>query len=122
MKTHFKSSVRLFKKHFTRLITIIAIVFVSIGFMAGIGEVEFKIKTAANDYYQSQNISDIYIKSKNENGFSKKELSYLSNRFGEHNISESLCYEMELDSDSTTDEKDIVRLYKYNLESHINQL
>ncbi len=122
MKTHFKSSVKLFKKHFTRLITIIAIVFVSIGFMAGIGEVEFKIKTAANDYYQSKNISDIYIKSKNENGFSDQELSYLAERFGENNLSESLCYEMELDADSSTGEKDIVRLYNYNLESHINQL
>ncbi len=122
MKTHFKSSVRLFKKHFTRLVTIIAIVFVSIGFMAGIGEVEFKVKTAANNYYQSQNISDIYIKSKNENGFSKEELSYLSNRFGENNLSESLCYEMELNTDSPTGEKDIVRLYNYNLESRINQL
>lgn len=120
MKTHFKSSVRLFKKHFTRLITIVAIVFVSIGFMAGIGEVEFKVKTAANKYYQSQNISDIYIKSKNESGFSKKELAYLTERFGKDNVLESLCYEMELDSE--TEEKDIVRLYNHNLESSINQL
>ena len=101
MKASFKSTLRLFKKHITRLITIIAIVVVSIGFMSGIGEVENKINISANDYYISQNMSDLYIKSTNTFGFSSSELSYLTEKFGENNVLQSLCYEAEIDGKLT---------------------
>ena len=49
MKASVKTVFRLFKKHLTRLTTIIAIVAVSIGFMSGVGEVENKIKNLADE-------------------------------------------------------------------------
>ena len=66
MKAFGKTTFRLFKKHLVRLITIIAIVTVSIGVVSGIGEVENRIKLAITDYYKEQNVSDFIIKSKPE--------------------------------------------------------
>ena len=97
MKSAKKSAFRLFKKHLTRLITVIAIVAVSVGFTSGIGELDGKIKSAIKKYYASEQVSDLYIKSSRPSGFSTDELSYLSNRFGEENIRTALCYETKLD-------------------------
>lgn len=100
MKAFGRSAFRLFKKHTVRLITIAAIVMVSVGFMAGVGEVEGRIKKATLGYYATQNVSDFYLKSKNENiftpGFSAAELSYLSDYF-DGNIMQSFSNEIKTD-------------------------
>ena len=62
MKTYFKTVYRMFRRHIVRFLNIIAIIIVSIGFMSGVGEAEFKIELAFDGRYKEQNISDIIIK------------------------------------------------------------
>ena len=115
MKASTKTIYKLFSKHKARLITIIAIVIVSIGFMAGIGEVEHTIKSGFNDYYYSQNVSDLYIKSSNTTGFSQEEISYINEIF-DGNIQKSLCYEY-------TENDNIIRVHVRDLSnSNVNTL
>ena len=116
MSAQFKLFFRLLKRHLTRLLTIIAIVVVSVGFMAGIGEVENKIKISVDDYYISQNVSDIYLKSKNQLGFSQQEINYIENQFSHHNIMKTFCYETYINDE-------LVRVYSYDIENaNINKL
>ena len=42
---------RLFKKHLARFFTILLIVFVSVGFMSGVGESENALRKKINDVY-----------------------------------------------------------------------
>ena len=108
MKASFISALRLFKKHIARFITIIAIVVVSVGFMSGVGEVEPKIESTINNYYKSQNISDLYLKSKKQAGFSVDELAEIENTFGENNIMKLFTYEFK-------EKGKITRVYSYDL-------
>lgn len=108
MKTYFKSILRMFSKHFSRFLTLIAIVIVSIGFMSGIGEVENKINVALDNYYISQNVSDFLIKSSNPTGFSNDEILYFQDKFGNENVMFGFSYDTNLD-------KDVVRIYNLDL-------
>ena len=97
MRAQSKNNIRLFKKHIARLITIIAIVIVSVGFMSGIGEVEGKVSIAIENEYKSHNIADLYIKSQNEYGFSPSELEIIENRFKSEQIATFFSYEQKLE-------------------------
>ncbi len=85
--------------------------------MSGIGEVEGKIKTATYGYYLNQNVSDLHIKSTNENGgFSAEELMWISDKFSTQNIETFFAIE-EKDSGK------ISRIYTFDFDSqHINKL
>lgn len=116
MKANVKATVRLFKKHFIRLLTIVFIVIVSVGFMSGVGEVDGTLKQVVNEHYATHNLSDLYVKSKRTTGFTLEERSKLRQRFGSENIEESLCFEFK-------EEDEIVRVYTYDLAgSAINRL
>ena len=116
MKASFISTLRLFKKHIARLITIIAIVIVSIGFMSGVGEVQPTIKKTINKHYKTYNVSDLYLKSKKPTGFSTEEIANIETMFGSENIIKTFCYEVE-------DDGKITRIYNYNLTAQkINKL
>lgn len=115
MNIHAKVSLRLFKKHKIRLLTILCIVFISISFMFGILEVENKIATATNNIYDQQNISDIYIKSKNMTGFTLREKQIINNKFKNDSVLESLCYEF-------IENEEIKRVYSYDLKTNVNKL
>ncbi len=116
MKASLKVSFRLFKKYITRLLTIIAIVIVSVGFMSGLGEVKNKIDIAQNNFYISENISDLYLKSKRQYGFSLNEIRYLNNKFGENNVLKSFSYELK-------NNNEITRVYSFNIvDAKINKL
>ena len=115
MNIHAKVSLRLFKKHKIRLLTILCIVFISISFMFGILEVENKIATATNNIYDQQNISDIYIKSKNMMGFTLQEKQIINDKFKNDSILESLCYEF-------IENREIKRVYSYDLKTNVNKL
>ncbi len=95
MKASIKTAFRLFKKHFTRLTTIIAIVAVSVGFMSGIGEVENKIKIGTRDLHEQSRVYDLRIVSGNPLGFTGEELAMVKERFGEESVSTGFFYEME---------------------------
>ena len=95
MKASIKTAFRLFRKHVTRLTTIIAIVAVSIGFMSGVGEVENKIKIAARDLHENSRVSDLNIKSNSPYGFTSEEIGKVKDKFGEANVSTGFFYETE---------------------------
>ncbi len=97
MKASIKTAFRLFRKHVTRLTTIIAIVAVSIGFMSGVGEVENKIKIASRDLHVSSRVSDLNIKSGNPFGFTQEEIEKVKDKFGAENVSTGFFYEAEKD-------------------------
>ncbi len=56
-------------------------VFVSIGFVSGVGSTKDKIYYSATDYYKAQNVSDFIIKSKSENGFSEEDIQVIKDMF-----------------------------------------
>jgi len=116
MKAGAKTTIRLFKRHVVRLITIIAIILVSVGFMAGIGEVEKTMRLAVNERYIDSNLSDVYLKSTNPYGFTQEEISQIEQRFGADNTEKSFSYEYEEDGE-------VFRVYSYDLQaSLINKL
>ena len=115
MKASAKTALRLFKKHFTRLTTIVAIVLVAIGFMAGIMEVENKIKIAERDLYETSRVADLHIISNNLLGFSKEDIEKVKDKFGEENVKAGFFYETERDGQA-------MRYYIQNMESDVNAL
>ncbi len=115
MKANSKCNFRLFKNQISRFLSLIVIVIVSIGFMAGVGEVESKIDVAVDDYYKSQTISDLYLKSSNPTGFANDDIEWIINEFGEENVLKSFSYEF-------LEEEKVTRVYSFDLSSKINQL
>lgn len=115
MKTYLKTILRMFKRHFARILNIVAIIIVSVGFMSGLGEVDNKVKFSFNDYYKSQNISDFEIKCTSPSGFSKEDIDYIKNLFGEKNVMTGLSYDEE--------EQDLVTRYVFqDFAGSINKL
>lgn len=117
MNTYLKTLVRIFKKQFTRLLSIIFMVVISVGFIAGIGSAVDKINYSLSDYYLSQNVSDFILKSKYENGFSSNEIQEMKDRYGENNVSVGMSIDAEID---VSGERQLVRLYIYDGEQNVN--
>ena len=116
MKKSWVLTLRLFKKHLARFFTILAIVFVSVGFMSGVGEAENTLKIKASEVYYEQNMSDLYLKSKKKTGFSAEEISKIEEIYGTKNIMKTFCYEFY------KDEK-VTRVYAFDLNNqNINKL
>ncbi len=116
MKASFKVLIRLFKKHISRFFTIIAIALVSVGFMSGVMEIENKVDSAMDQFYESQNLSDLFIKSKKATGFSEEELDFISFHFSEEQQMKSFSYDCYM-------EEEIVRIYYFDqYPNSINQL
>lgn len=85
MKTYLKTLARTFKKHITRLLSIIFIVVVSIGFISGIGSASDKISYSLTDFYKSANVSDFIIKSKS-GSFDDGAVALVRGEYGEENV------------------------------------
>ena len=124
MKTLLKTTIRLFKKHIMRFLTLIAISIVSVGFMFGVMEIQNKLDSAIIHNYQQYNASDLYIKSKRFNfdfnnpelGFSSEEITFFEDTYGSDHIEKSFCIENLIDDE-------VIRLYYFDLdENHINKL
>ena len=81
MKTYFKTFARTFAHNKARLISVILMVLVSIGFSAGIGMATDKMDLALDNVYRDSNVSDLIVKSTRETGFSEAELNALSARY-----------------------------------------
>ncbi len=123
MKALTKSAWRLFKKHIIRLITVAAIVAVSIGVCSGIGEVQNRIKIAQINYYNSQNISDFYIKKGStesqligDNFFNAEEIGFIEKYFGSENTLKSFSYENAVTDDSGAI-TEITRVYTFDFDN-----
>lgn len=116
VKTYLKTVRRMFKKHLIRLLSLIGIVLISIGFISGIGSPTDMIKDSIENYYTKQNVSDFIVKSKT-GGFTDEQISAVKNRYGENNV------ETGMSLDIRTGEKRSLRLYFLDLENTgINKL
>ncbi len=115
MKGSGKVALRLFKKHFARLMTIIAIVLVSVGFMSGIGEVENKIKIAMRESYVENRVPDLYIKSTQTTGFTADDWTAIEQVYGAENVKGSFCYEVP-------DGENVARVYTLDMESDVGKI
>lgn len=118
VKTYLKTLLRVFKKHFTRLLSIIFMVVISVGFIAGIGCAVDKINYSLTDYYRAQNVSDFIIKSKKSGGFSQDEIDEVRARYGENNVNAGMSLDAEIDIDG---EKQLVRMYFFDGEQTVNK-
>ncbi len=108
VKTYLKTLERVFKKHIARFISIVCIVLVSVGFLAGIGGSTNKIDRSLEEYYAAQNVSDFIVKSKNANGFSQEEIEAVAARYGKENVNSGNSVDVYL---TVGEEKQLVRLY-----------
>ncbi len=85
MKTYLKTFGRMFKRHATRLVSVILMVLVSVGFTAGIGMATDKINASVSDYYFAQNVSDLILMN-TEGAFSDEDVSVISEHYGAENV------------------------------------
>jgi len=107
MKTYLKTLFRMIKRHLARLISIVFMVFVSIGFVSGIGSSNDKINYSLSEYYQTQNVSDFIIKSKSESGFSTEDIEKIQNCFSGADINVGSSLDLKLEGK----EKRSLRIY-----------
>lgn len=117
VKTYLKTLIRVFKKHFTRLLSVILMVVISVGFVAGIGCVVDKINDSMTDYYAARNVSDFIVKSKKASGFSDEDLDSFRARYGEENVNTGASLDVTL---SVNGEERLVRLYFFKGEETLN--
>ena len=119
MKTIYKTVIRMLKKHFSRFISILFIVLVSVGFTSGIGASSDKIKSSINNFYIENNVTDLIIKSKNEDGFSKDDIQKIINLYGIDNVNTGMSIDVYL---NINNEKSLTRLYFYdNFDDKVNK-
>ena len=110
VKTYLKTIRRMLKKHLIRLLSLMGIVLISIGFISGIGSPTDMIKDGIENYYKNQNVSDFIVKNKT-GGFVDEQISEMKNRYGESNV------ETGMSVDIRTSEKRSLRLYFLDLEN-----
>ena len=100
----------MFKKHVIRLLSLIGIVLISVGFISGIGSPSDMIKDSVENYYKSHNVSDFIVKSKT-GSFSEEQISAVKARYGELNVQTGMSLDIQ------TDEKRSLRLYFLDLQN-----
>lgn len=115
VKTYLKTLVRTFKKHITRLLSIIFIVLVSVGFVSGIGMAVDKINYSLTDYYIARNVSDFIMKS--ERGFAQDDIDKMITRYGEKNVNAGLSLDVKLSDEA----EEPTRLYFLKGETTVNK-
>ena len=126
MRTYLKTFSRMFKRHATRLISVILMVLVSVGLTSGIGMATDKMRYSLSDYYASENVSDLILMN-TQGAFSEEDVSLLSERYGTENVLRGGMLEFEVkdgkarvnDTDVTfTNVPDgVVRVYLYDCAS-----
>lgn len=100
----------MFKKHVIRLLSLIGIVLISVGFISGIGSPSDMIKDSVGNYYKSHNVSDFIVKSKT-GSFSEEQISAVKARYGELNVQTGMSLDIQ------TGEKRSLRLYFLDLQN-----
>lgn len=110
VKTYLKTIRRMLKKHLIRLLSLMGIVLISIGFISGIGSPTDMIKDGIENYYKNQNVSDFIVKNKT-GGFVDEQISEMKNRYGESNVETGMSVDIRMS------EKRSLRLYFLDLEN-----
>lgn len=95
MKTYLSTFAKMFKRHLPRLLSIILMVLVSVGFTAGIGMSTEKMERSLHAYYENRNVCDLNLKSMRPTGFTKEEIALLTERYGEDNVLSGFTLEIE---------------------------
>lgn len=104
MKTYFKTIRRMFRHHLIRLLSLIGIILISIGFISGIGSPTDMIQESIENYYRNQKVSDFIVKSKS-GSFTEDQISAVKARYGANNVNAGLSVDIQ------TSEKRSLRLY-----------
>lgn len=116
MKTYFKNVRRLFKKHCSKMFSILFILLISIGLLSGLGASIPKVENSVEEYYINNNVSDLIIKSKRVTGFNKEEIARLEELYGQENIMIGTSFDIE-------NNKEVLRYYYLDLEDNkINKI
>ena len=104
MKTYFKTVRRMFRHHLIRLLSLIGVILISIGFISGIGSPTDMIQDSIENYYRDRNVSDFIVKSKS-GSFTDNQISAVRARYGKKNVNTGLSVDIQ------TAEKRSLRLY-----------
>ena len=104
MKTYFKTIRRMFRHHLIRLLSLIGIILISIGFISVIGSPTDMIQESIENYYRNQKVSDFIVKSKS-GSFTEDQISAVKARYGANNVNAGLSIDIQ------TSEKRSLRLY-----------
>lgn len=104
MKTYFKTVRRMFRHHLIRLLSLIGVILISIGFISGIGSPTDMIQDSIENYYRDRNVSDFIVKSKS-GSFTDDQISAVRVRYGKKNVNTGLSVDIQ------TSEKRSLRLY-----------
>lgn len=110
VKTYFKTVRRMFKKHLIRLLSLIGIVLISIGFISGIGSPTDMIKDSIENYYKNRNVSDFIVKSKS-GSFTDEQIAAVKSRYGEKNVETGMSLDIQ------TGKKRSLRIYFLDLKN-----
>ena len=104
VKTYFKTVRRMFRHQLIRLLSLIGVILISIGFISGIGSPTDMIQDSIENYYRDRNVSDFIVKSKSGN-FTDDQISTVRAHYGANNVNTGLSVDMQ------TSEKRSLRLY-----------
>ena len=104
MKTYFKTVRRMFRHHLIRLLSLIGVILISIGFISGIGSPTDMIQDSIENYYRNRNVSDFIVKSKS-GSFTDDQISAVRAHYGANNVNTGLSFDIQ------TSEKRSLRLY-----------
>lgn len=94
----------MFRHHLIRLLSLIGIILISIGFISGIGSPTDMIQESIENYYRNQKVSDFIVKSKS-GSFTEDQISAVKARYGANNVNAGLSVDIQ------TSEKRSLRLY-----------
>ena len=104
VKTYFKTVRRMFRHHLIRLLSLIGVILISIGFISGIGSPTDMIQDSIENYYRDRNVSDFIVKNKS-GSFTDDQISAVRARYGKKNVNTGLSVDIQ------TSEKRSLRLY-----------
>ena len=100
----------MFRHQLIRLLSLIGVILISIGFISGIGSPTDMIQDSIENYYRDRNVSDFIVKSKSGN-FTDDQISAVRAHYGANNVNTGLSVDMQ------TSEKRSLRLYFLNFDA-----
>ena len=94
----------MFRHHLIRLLSLIGVILISVGFISGIGSPTDMIRDSIENYYRNRNVSDFIVKSKT-GSFTDEQVAAIKAHFGEKNVNTGMSLDIQ------TGEKRSLRLY-----------
>ena len=94
----------MFRHHLIRLLSLMGVILISIGFISGIGSPADMIRDSIEIYYRNRNVSDFIVKSKT-GSFTDEQIAAIRLRYGENHVSSGISLDIQ------TGEKRSLRLY-----------